>query len=116
MEFDNIYENHKGKIGWFVPAYYANNALKDKNGNTNLEAAEREYAKRREKKRRNSVDNSALNLEKMNYPIKPSEMFLNVRANTFPILELQEQLATLRNNPHKYKDIHYFGELVENSI
>jgi hypothetical protein len=115
LEFDNIYENHKGKIGWFVPAYYANNALKDKNGNTNLEAAEREYAKRRERKRRNSVDNSALNLEKMNYPIKPSEMFLNVRANTFPILELQEQLATLRNNPHKYKDIHYFGELVENS-
>lgn len=115
LEFDNEYENHKGKIGWFVPAYYANNALKDKNGNTNLEAAKLEYAKRRAKKKKNSVDNSALNLEKMNYPIKPSEMFLNVRANAFPILELQEQLANLRNNPQKYKDIHYYGELVENA-
>jgi len=115
LEFDNTYENHKGKIGWFVPAYYANNALKDKNGNTDLERAKLEYARRREKKRQNSVDNSALNLEKMNYPIKPSEMFLNAKANTFPILELQEQLANLRNNPQKFRDIHYYGELATDS-
>ena len=48
----------------------------------------------------------------MNYPLKPSEMFLNKLGNFFPIADLKEQLAEVKTSPHKYENIHWFGNLV----
>lgn len=110
LEFDDIWEN-SGNIGWFVPAFYAMNEFKDENGNTDVKAALAHIEKRREEKRQ-SKDPSALSLEMMNYPLVPSEMFLNARGSMFPQAELKAHKAEIKTNPHRYHNAHYFGELV----
>lgn len=91
VSFDDDYEN-SGKIGFFIPAYYANNSFKDSNGNTNIEEAI-EYYKERRAKARASKDSANMEGELMNYPIKPSEMFLTKKGNILPIVELEGQLT-----------------------
>jgi hypothetical protein len=110
LAFDDIWEG-TGKIGWFFPAYYGMNEFKDKNGNTNVEAAKKHIDKRREEKRK-ATDPSALALEMMNYPIKPSEMFLNAKGAMFPQAELKAHLGEVIANPHRYHDSHWHLELV----
>lgn len=110
LEFDDEWEG-TGKIGWFFPAYYAMNEYKDENGNTDVEAATKALIKRREEKKK-SKDPSALALEMMNYPIKPSEMFMNAKDNIFPQAELKSHLAEVVSNPHRYENAHYHVELV----
>lgn len=113
LEFDDVWEG-TGKIGWFVPAYYGMNKFKDKNGNTNIEAALAFIEGRRLEKRK-AKDPSALALEMMNYPIVPSEMFLNAKGAMFPQAELKAHLANVTAKPHDYENAHYHGELVWNT-
>lgn len=96
LAFDDEWEG-KGKIGWFVPAYYALNQFKDHNGNTDVDGALRFLEKRREKKRK-SKSQSAITLELLSYPLVPSEMFLKASGNFFPIDDLKEILGDLEND------------------
>ena len=109
LEFDDIWEGN-GKIGWFVPAYYMDGNYKDSNGNTNLAEAIAVYEKRREDKKK-SKSSSALDLEMMNYPLKPSEMFINKLGNRFPIADLKQQLVEVQSNKNDYADRHWYAEL-----
>ena len=113
LEFDDVWEG-SGKICWFVPAYYMDGKYKDINGNTKLSEAIKVYEKRRidKKKARSS---SALDLEMMNYPLKPSEMFINKAGNRFPIAELKQQLIEVTTKTSEYKDKHWTGGLIFNS-
>lgn len=113
LAFDDIWEGN-GKIGWFVPAYYMDGNYKDENGNTMLEEAIRVYEKRREQKKK-AKSSSAIDLEMMNYPLKPSEMFINKLGNKFPIAELKEQLIEVQSNKAEYEDKHWIGDLVYKS-
>lgn len=113
LAFNDIWEG-TGEIGWFVPAYYGMNKFKDKNGNTNIEAA-LAYIEDRRALKRKSKDSSALALEMMNYPIVPSEMFLNAQGAMFPQAELKAHLANVTAKPHEYENSHYHGELVWDS-
>ena len=110
LAFEDTWEG-TGKIGWFVPAYYGMNAFKDENGNTDVPAALAFIEKRRAEKAK-AKDSSALSLEMMNYPIKPSEMFLNAKGAFFPQAELKAHLAAVKSSPLKYVDSHWHGELV----
>lgn len=110
VSFDDEWEG-TGKMGWFVPAIYALNQYKDKNGNTDVEAATKHKQKDRAKKRK-SKDSSALALEMMNYPLVPSEMFLNAKGSMFPQAEIKAHLAVVKANPHRFENAHWFGELV----
>lgn len=109
LEFNDIWEGN-GKIGWFVPAYYMDGNYKDKNGNTNLADAIEVYEKRRAEKKK-SKSSSAIDLEMMNYPLKPSEMFINKLGNRFPIADLKQQLVEVQSNKKDYSDKHWYGEL-----
>jgi len=110
LAFEDRWE-HSGEIGWFFPAIYGMNDHKDENGNTNVETALAEIeARRREKAKSKSV--TALSNEMMNYPLKPSEMFLNAKGAMFPQAELKAQLAEVISKPHQYGNAHYYGELV----
>ena len=109
ISFDDTYES-SGKIGWFVPVIYSYNQFKDENGNTDVERATAFAMKRREKARK-AKDPSALALEMMNYPLVPSEMFLNAHGAMFPQAELKEHKAYVVTNPHSYENTHYYGEL-----
>jgi hypothetical protein len=109
LPFHNKYEpTDGGKIGWFVPAIYNMNDTKDANGNTNIVKSIDHYNKRREEAR-GARDKSALAIEMMNYPLVPSEMFLNTGMNPFPVADLKMQLAHVINNPNKYRNINMVG-------
>lgn len=113
ISFENIYEDDKRKIGWFVPAIYALNQFKDHNGNTDTEAAYAYINNVREKKKK-SKDTSALDIEMMNYPLTPSEMFLTKKGNIFPIAALRDRIAEVEGND-KYANAEYIGRLKFNS-
>ena len=110
LSFDDTWEG-SGKIGWFTPAYYGMNDYKDENGNTMMDEAMEVINERRAEKSK-SKDASALALEMMNYPIKPSEMFLNAHGAMFPQVELKAHKGEVVTNPHRYDKAHYYGELV----
>ncbi len=96
LEFDDEWEG-TGKIGWFIPAYYADRKYKDAEGNTIIEEAYKNYENRRVAKKK-ARSGSALDLEMMNYPLVPSEMFLNKSHNNYPVADLKQRLAELSTN------------------
>jgi len=110
LSFEDEWEDGPD-IGWFVPAYYMDGNYKDENGNTYIEEAIASYEKRRAiKKKANS--SAAIDGEMMNWPLKPSEMFLNARGNMFPISDLKEVEGTIKIKAHEYEKRHWFGEIV----
>mgnify|MGYP003624457054 CR=1 FL=1 len=113
LEFEDVWEG-TGKIGWFVPAVYGINSFKDKNGNTRFGDAY-EYKLDERSKAKKAKSSSALDLEMMNYPLVPSEMFLNKTGNRFPIADLKEQLKTVEQNNKEYSNKHWYGDLTFNS-
>jgi hypothetical protein len=109
LEFDDEWEG-SGKIGWFIPSYYTLNQFKDSNGNTDVERALAYRTAIREEKKK-AKSKSALDLEMMNYPIVPSEMFLNVKGNRFPVADIKAHLAEVKTKPHLYQNTHWIGDL-----
>lgn len=109
LVFEDEWEG-SGKIGWFVPAYYSLNQFKDSNGNTNVEKA-KGYREEIRLLKRKSKDPSALSLEMMNYPLVPSEMFLNAKGAYFPQALLKSHLAEMTAKPHLFKNSNYYVEL-----
>lgn len=96
LEFDDIFEN-KGKMGFFVPAWMALDEFRDELGNINKELAlikldrEREAAKAAKDKR------AYYDLLQMK-PLIPSEAFLVLTGNIFPVGELKEHLSRLETS------------------
>lgn len=113
LEFEDVWEG-TGKIGWFVPAVYGINSFKDKNGNTRFAEAY-EYKLEERAKAKKAKSKSALDLEMMNYPLVPSEMFLSKTGNRFPIADLKEQLKNIEQNPKEYTNKHWYGNLIYDS-
>lgn len=112
LEFDDIWEG-TGKIGYFIPTTYSNRKFKDENGNTKVEEAETFYKAIREKKKR-AKSGSSLDMEMMNYPLVPSEMFLNKTHNKFPLADLKQTLGELLTND-KLLNASYKGNFIINS-
>lgn len=96
LEFDDIWEN-TGKIGYFIPATYADRKFKDEEGNTKIEEATAYYQAKRDKAKL-AKSGSALEMEMMNYPLVPSEMFLNKSRNNYPTVDLKHRLSELMTN------------------
>lgn len=93
VSFDDIYEQ-SGKIGFFLPAFLTARQFKDKDGNTNVKAAVDFYIRARQKYIDNK-DPKGLEGEMMNYPIKPSEMFLSNVGSRLPVPELMDHYREL---------------------
>jgi hypothetical protein len=108
LVFDDEWEN-KGKIGLFYPAYMGLNEFKDKEGNTNKEAA-KEFLLQERAKLERGRSKRPLNDELQNRPIKPSEAFLVTLGNIFPIADLKHRLSELESN-EIFKDVDYIGTL-----
>lgn len=84
-----------GQIGLFIPATYGVDEYKDENGNTLLEEAQAYFEYEREKLRKGKA-REALDLDIMNNPLKPSEMFIVSGNDTFPKEPLMRRLAHLQ--------------------
>jgi len=105
VSFKDIYENG-GDIAFFLPAFLTARQFKDINGNTDVKAAVDFYLKKR-KKFLDSKDVKGLEGEMMNYPLIPSEMFLNSVGNILPVPELMDHVRelTISNNFNDYATI-----------
>lgn len=112
LVFEDEYEN-KGKIGYFVPAWKGLNDFKDEEGNTN-EVVAKSYLERERVKLKNGKSKQALYDELQNRPIVPSEAFLILEGNIFPVAELKEHLSYLENDARK-KDLGTNGRMMRDS-
>lgn len=96
VEYDDIWE-HTGKIGFFLPAYMTDLSSKDENGNTDIQKAKLKFEKRREAAAK-SKNPLKLRLEKMNYPMKPSDMWVSDRGYYLPYEEAALRERELMGN------------------
>jgi hypothetical protein len=102
LAYNDTWE-HRGKIGYFVPAYLGLNAFKEElgpgvYGKTDNERAQQFLAKHRDKLRGTKSGSDALDAELQNRPVIPSEIFLTRTGNIFPIADLQNRLRQLEEN------------------
>lgn len=97
LAFEDTYE-HRGSIGYFVPATRALNNFKDENGYTKEEQALEALQKVRIQKRGDSGSSDALNQEIQYRPLVPSEMFLSSSTNIFPSAELRNRLTQVKTH------------------
>lgn len=90
----NYWKNEKKKIGLFVPAYYALDMYKDKNGNSRIGLAYDAIMKKREKDKKEK-DSISFELDIMFNPVKPEEMLRPSSGGVLPKQEASEQLANI---------------------
>jgi hypothetical protein len=98
LPFNDTWEE-TGDIGFFVPYELGLNQFKDKEGNTEMDRATRFVDSVREKKAAGK-SKKPLYDEMQNNPRVPSEAFLIMNANIFPIGELKEHMNWLKSNQH----------------
>jgi hypothetical protein len=108
LAFDNIWEEAANKICWFIPAPYMSRKFKDGNGNTMVDAATKFFLARRKTKKRGS-SNRGLDGEMLNYPLKPSEMFINKTNNEFPVADIKIRIRDLMSGNNLELDNTYRG-------
>lgn len=96
LTFDDVFEN-KGQIGLFIPAWMTLSEFRDELGNINKELAIKKLLKEREVAANAKTKDALYSLLQMK-PLVPSEAFLVLEGNIFPIAELKEHLAYLETN------------------
>lgn len=112
LSFEDKWE-HKGKIGFFIPATYGKLDYKDEQGNTNFELAQTmENLVREEKKK--ARDSGVYDEYVVYNPLVPSEIFLQRNSNVFPIEVLAARLADLESKAKIGKNSEYIGDIVYN--
>jgi hypothetical protein len=97
LVFDDIWEN-KGKIGFFLPATHTINKFKKTSNMITDEVKAREYVDEEIDKAKNSGNRRKYMAEVINKPLKPSDIFLTVEGNFFPIDDIRERLAEIETN------------------
>lgn len=97
LGFDDIWEN-KGKIGFFLPATHTINKFKKgPNLETDIKNASRYIDEEIERAKRSGNKRKYM-AEIINKPTKPSDIFLTVEGNFFPIEDVRVRLADIESN------------------
>lgn len=96
VTFNDDWEE-SGEIGFFLPAYMTASDFKDVNGNTNYEDAIAFYTNLRAVAEE-ANNPQILNIEKMNNPLVPSDMWQSDKGNILPVAEAQARERGLLNN------------------
>lgn len=112
ITFDDIFED-KGKIGLFIPAWMTLSEYRDEYGNINKELALKKLLKEREVAKNAKSKEALYSLLQMK-PLVPSEAFLVLDGNIFPVAELREHMAFLESS-EKTKDLGNNGWMVRDS-
>jgi hypothetical protein len=97
LAFDDVWEN-KGKIGYFLPATHTINKFKYGPNKITLEDKAKEYVEESIEIARKSGNRRKYMAEIINKPLKPSDIFLTLEGNFFPIDDLRERLGEIENN------------------
>jgi hypothetical protein len=97
LSFDDTWEN-KGKIGFFLPGAYTINKFKKGPDKITDEINANLYIEQEIDKAKKSGNRRRYMAEIINKPQKPSDIFLTVEGNFFPIDDIREHLASIENN------------------
>lgn len=103
MPFMNIWDANASNTscGYFHPFFWNQEGYMDSQGNSQVEAAIAEETKERETIIKEAAGSSILQGRVQEYPMNPSEAFLTVSMNDFPIIELRNRLnKVITNNLH----------------
>lgn len=94
MPFVNIWDEDatNSYCGFFHPTYWNMEGHYDEQGNSDIEGAINEEKRARENIVKNSTSTILLQKRVQEYPFNPSEAFLTVSVNDFPIVELRNHL------------------------
>jgi len=124
LSFDNIWDEslHGSSCGWFVPASRMRfgefkdekgvvHQLVDKEGNSNVEMAEKSIQQFRKTKEKGS-DPQAMRDAVTQYPLTTKESFLRSNSNMFPVADLSDHLSIVETKPDLYLDTDYKVEFV----
>ncbi len=96
ISFNDDWEE-SGLIGFFLPAYMTVRDYKDKDGNTDIDKAVEYFYERRKLKAK--ADNPhVLHIEKMNYPLVPSDMWQSNKGSILPVQEAETREKVLAKN------------------
>jgi len=116
LSFDDEWEN-KGKIGYFVPSTKGLNDFKEgPNLIANIPRATKIIEDSREKARKSNNKIKILTTI-INQPLTPSEVFMTIDGNFFPVEDLRVRLQTIESNPtifnqsYKYEMIMVDGKV-----
>lgn len=115
LAFPDLWENRATSIGFFCPPQMSDNEfLNRKTGEIDKDKALAKYTRRREKLK-GGKNKKPLYDELQNNPLIPSEAFLVMNSNIFPIAELKERLARLEID-NIAKDAAYIGDFTFNEV
>lgn len=95
--FDDVWEE-SGSIGYFVPYEKGLNQFKDKETGVTNEEHAKKFVDRKREKLKKGKNKGPLYREMQNNPRVPSEAFLTMDSNIFPVGELKEHLNWLRSH------------------
>lgn len=98
MRFVNIWDDDAANsvCGFFHPVTWNMEKHYDKNGNSDIEGATAEEEATRKELLQNSTSSTAKQSHVQEYAYKPSEAFLTVSINDFPVAELNARLRKVK--------------------
>lgn len=116
MPFNNIWDDNAEttQCGFFHPIFWNMDGFYDNQGNSKTEDAISYELKERETILTNSSNGlGVIQRRVQEYPLKPSEAFLTVSTNDFPVTELRNRLNIIEReklNEKKGQAVHLFKE------
>lgn len=117
QDVPNVYDKagqSKPRFVYFFPGYLNRKGCYDKNGNSDVTKALLEILINRYKVKYNSTDLNSIGQAIAEIPITPQEAILKTKNNIFPIVDINERINQLDNNPSEYDDV-YIGTLVQDN-
>jgi hypothetical protein len=99
-------EHPDSKFCWFIPVYMVDMKFKDKNGNTDIQAAKAFYEKIYDDKSKASDPNVLLQF-RMNFPIKIEDMWISGTGSILPVKEAETREKELvKGNYYQSNGVH----------
>jgi len=100
------------KSGFFSSVLKNLEGTMDKDGNSDIELADKLIEADRDKVKRETKNPEAIIRHIAEEPKTPQEACMRIGGTIFPINDLKEQLAHVRTHPEKFEDTEYIGKLV----